>query len=281
MASETISFTKMHGCGNDFIMIDGRKGLAGQEGIDVSKLTAALCDRRRGLGGDGMIVLLPARTDADFTMLYINSTGAVGEMCGNGARCAARFAYDIGAAGRDMRFDTDAGIVTARIGENDVTIDMPPPRGIELGMTLEIEGKPMTVHYALVGVPHAVVFVDDLDNFPVDRIGALVRHHAVFPRGANANFVSVKDGIAMRTFERGVEAETLACGTGSVAVATICHLLGHCGLNVRIRTGGGDWLAISLEREGERFTRATLTGPTETVGTGAINPAFLDRRELA
>lgn len=280
MANETISFTKMHGCGNDFIMIDGRQGLGADGELDANKLTAALCDRRRGVGGDGLIVLLPSRSDADFTMLYINSTGVPGEMCGNGARCAAQFAYDIGAAPAEMRFDTDAGLVKALIGEDDVTIDMPPPRDIQLGVMLEIDGQQMEVHYALVGVPHAVVLVDDLENYPVDRIGALLRHHPIFPRGANANFVSTSGDLAMRTFERGVEAETLACGTGSVAVSTICYLLGVSELDTRVRTGGGDWLAIRLEREGEAFTRATLTGPTETVGKGAVERSFLASRDL-
>ncbi|WP_170984213.1 diaminopimelate epimerase [Rhodoligotrophos defluvii] len=280
MTADNVAFTKMHGCGNDFIMIDGRNGLGSTALADPSRLTAALCDRRRGLGGDGLILLLPPRGDADFAMLYINATGAPGEMCGNGARCVARFAHDIGAAPSEMRFETEAGPVKAVVGPDHVTIDMPPPRDIRLGMRLTIGGEEREVHFAEVGVPHAVLLVDDLPNCPVDRLGPLVRHDTAFPRGANANFVSTIDGVAMRTFERGVEAETLACGTGAVATATICHLLGLSGLDADIRTRGGDNLSVHLEREGEVFIRATLTGPTETVGQGVVTADFLRSRNL-
>ncbi|WP_342640794.1 diaminopimelate epimerase [Rhodoligotrophos ferricapiens] len=280
MSGESVAFTKMHGCGNDFIMIDGRAGLPGNGLVEPSRLTAALCDRRRGIGADGLILLLPPRADADFAMLYINATGAPGEMCGNGARCVARFAYDIGAAPAEMSFETEAGRVHAQISPDHVTIDMPPPRDIRLGMRLDIAGIEREVHFAQVGVPHAVILVDHLPAFPVDELGPLVRHHSAFPRGANANFVSTANGLAMRTFERGVEAETLACGTGAVATATICHLLGISGPDATIRTGGGDQLSVHLERDGDRFVRATLTGPTETVGGGVISPEFLRSRGL-
>ncbi len=268
-----LSYTKMHGCGNDFVMIDGRQGLPPQ---GLGKLAALICDRRRGLGADGIVVLYPAREGADFEMRYLNADGRPGEMCGNGARCAARFAAEIGLAGRRHSFLTDAGIVRAEVGAEDVTIEIPPPREIELGLQLDLGNRRAEVHKLMVGVPHAVTFVADVDRHPVDVEGPILRRHPAFPAGCNANFIELRDGeIRMRTFERGVEAETLACGTGAVACATVVLLKGLGTARATVRTRGGDLLQVTLEQEAGQFTRAVLSGPTETVARGEIDGAYL------
>lgn len=268
-----LSYTKMHGCGNDFVMIDGRQGLPPER---LGRLAQLICDRRRGLGADGIVVLYPAREGADFEMRYVNASGLPGEMCGNGARCAARFAAEIGLAGRRHSFRTDAGIVRAEVGEGQVTIEIPPPAEIELGLRLDLGGRQAEVHKLMVGVPHAVTFVADVDRHPVDIEGPILRRHPAFPAGCNANFIELRDGeIRMRTFERGVEAETLACGTGAVACAAIVFLKGLGGAQAKVRTRGGDRLEVVLKQEATRFTRAVLSGPTEIVARGEIDGAYL------
>ncbi|MGF7162144.1 diaminopimelate epimerase [Rhodoligotrophos appendicifer] len=274
----TLSFTKMHGCGNDFVMIDGRNGVPV---TDLEALAAALCDRRRGLGADGMIVLQPSSGETDFSMLYINASGMPGEMCGNGARCAVRFAFDLGVAGRSMTFATAAGDVLGLVAPDHVTIEMPPPRDVQLDMDLDLGEERLLVHFALVGVPHAVVLVDQVAAYPVERLGPLLRHHPAFSAGCNANFVTLAEGgIAMRTYERGVEAETLACGTGAVACTAICHMLGLLPASATVHTRGNDLLEVHLERNDQGFSKATLSGPTETVAQGEIDVTFLRDRGL-
>ncbi|MGE0006116.1 MAG: diaminopimelate epimerase [Parvibaculaceae bacterium] len=269
----SLAYTKMHGCGNDFIVIDGRDQLAE---ADLNRLAAILCDRRRGIGADGLIVLRKPGGTADFDMRYINATGMPGEMCGNGARCAARFAHDLGIVGAKAAFTTDAGLIAADIGVSEVTIAMPPPRDVRLNLKLAVGGRTATVHYAVVGVPHSVTVVDDLARHPVAVEGPLLRHHEAFAQGSNANFIALADGgIAVRTFERGVEAETLACGTGSVASLLICHLLGHAGTTATIITGGGDRLTAALQLDGGVVTGATLTGPATTVARGIVDAGYL------
>jgi diaminopimelate epimerase len=273
-----MGYAKMHGCGNDFIMIDARAGITADR---LQQLAAKLCDRRRGLGADGLVALYPAQ-NADFAMHYVNASGMPGEMCGNGARCAARFAQDIGLAGRETAFETDAGLVRARIEPEVVTIVLPQPDDIRLNLRLDLDGREVVVHHALVGVPHAVTFVHGLASWPVRRDGPVLRSHPAFPHGCNANFVEVRDRVVfMRTFERGVEAETLACGTGAVACVAISHRLGLCGSTAEVRTGGGDRLDVVLMCAGEHIEGATLSGPTETVARGEIDDRYLAVHGLA
>jgi diaminopimelate epimerase len=274
-----LGFAKMHGCGNDFIMIDGRNGPPPER---LRKLASILCDRHRGLGADGLVTLYPSRTGADFEMIYVNASGMPGEMCGNGARCAARFAHEIGLAGRLAAFETGAGIVHAEIVLGRVSVELPPPTGIELDTRLALDGREMTVHRLKVGVPHAVVFVPDIDACRVEKLGPALRAHPSFLEGCNANFAEIRDGeIRMRTYERGVEAETLACGTGAVACATIALLLGHGGREAIITTRSGERLFVTLVHHADRFERVILSGPTETVGRGEIDAAYLERYGLA
>jgi len=279
-----LAYRKMHGCGNDFIMIDGRQGLPAER---LPALARLICDRRRGLGADGVVALYPAATgDGVFAMRYVNASGLPGEMCGNGARCAARFAHDIGLAGLRTAFETEAGIVRAEIEGEEVTIEIPPPVEIELGLTLDLNGRHATVHRLLVGVPHAVTFVAGLAGHPVDAEGPVLRAHPAFGAGCNASFVEVGQGaegaceVAVRTFERGVEAETLACGTGAVASVAVSFLLGLVPTSAAVRTRGGDLLRVALDHGPGGFGPARLAGPTEAVAQGWIEGDYLRRHAI-
>ena len=276
--SGNLAYVKMHGAGNDFIMIDGRQGLPTDR---LEALAALLCDRRRGLGADGIVVLYPELNGADFAMRYVNGSGLPGEMCGNGARCAAFFAGEIGLAGGKAAFQTEAGLVKAEISGSAVTLEVPPPAEIELGLDLDLGKRRAIVHKLMVGVPHAVTFVEDVAAHPVAVEGPILRAHPAFPAGCNANFVELGPGhLRMRTYERGVEAETLACGTGAVASAAVALLLGHAGGAVEVETRGGDRLRIGLDHEPPIFRRAVLTGPTEVVARGEIDGGYLRRHGI-
>jgi diaminopimelate epimerase len=273
-----LAYVKMHGAGNDFIMIDGRQGLPAER---LETLAALLCDRRRGLGADGIVVLYPAADGADFDMRYVNASGLPGEMCGNGARCAAFFAGEIGLAGRKAAFLTAAGRVRAEIEGTRVTLEIPPPAEIELGLELDLRGRIATVHKLMVGVPHAVTLVEDVARHPVAVEGPILSAHPAFGAGCNANFLEVQAGrLSMRTYERGVEAETLACGTGAVACAAVAFLLGRAGLRATIETRGGDCLDVALDHQAPAFRRAVLSGPTEVVARGRIDAGYLRRHGI-
>src|SRR5438270_1064998 len=223
-AAATISimlrFTKMNGAGNDFILIDNRAG-------DVHLLRSQivrLCDRHRGVGADGVLLLENATNRADFRMRYFNADGGEAEMCGNGARCFARFAVKVAAAKEKISFETQAGVISAELKGDLVTLGMTEPTDLRLHLELGIAGENKTVHFVNSGVPHVVIPVPNIDDVDVRREGAAVRYHKIFsPSGTNVNFIDKRGAkkIAIRTYERGVEDETLACGTGIVASALI------------------------------------------------------------
>jgi diaminopimelate epimerase len=275
----SLPFTRMHGAGNDFVVLDDR---AGRLKPHANALARALCDRRKGLGGDGIILIgaRPAGGGADFAMTYINAGGEEGEMCGNGARCAARRAVELGIAGPQASFTTPAGLIRAVVRDSDVTITLSPPGPPQPPITLDVAGEPLEVHAIDTGVPHAVVFVADPDKTDVARLGPALRHHRHFPRGCNANFVALTPGgLRLRTYERGVEAETLACGTGAAAAALIAHHLGRVPAPVAIEALGGR-LAVDFRIEGGRYCDVTLSGPTETIASGELDGGWLRARGL-
>ncbi len=247
-----LNFTKMNGAGNDFIVVDNREGVIGAEGR--SERFVRWCERRVGIGADGVLLVEPPLgAGADFRMRYYNADGGEADMCGNGARCIARFANLIGAAGGDMAFETEAGLLRARVLENqDVILDMSDPHSLRRGVALGLEGA-AKADYLNTGVPHAVVFVPDVGAIAAldfARLGREVRNHSSFsPAGANANFATrLADGrLAMRTYERGVEGETLACGTGACAVGIVAHLHGIAASPVTIVTSGGPELKIHFD----------------------------------
>jgi diaminopimelate epimerase len=270
-----LHFFKMNGAGNDFIIIDNR-----DLSIDLDADTiAALCDRNRGIGADGLLAVEPARKGADFRFRYYNADGGEAEMCGNGARCFGRFTAHLGEIVlKKVTFETIAGTLAAEMVGDDVRIAMSAPKDLKLGMDAKVPGLDATLHFVNTGVPHVVAFVDSpeaLDEFDVFNHGGAIRHHAAFaPAGTNANFAAVlaPDHISIRTFERGVEDETLACGTGMVASALIHHLLTGAASPIKVDVEGGDTLSIGFEKDGEQgFKNVTLTGPADFVFEGEID----------
>lgn len=269
-----IIFTKMNGAGNDFVVLDNRDGR--YDALDGSMI-ARLCDRHRGVGADGLLAVEPARpgSDADFTFRYYNADGGEAEMCGNGARCFGKFARGLLAgAVEQVSFDTIAGRITARfIGEN-VRIQLSEPRDFRLAMELDVPCGTTIVHAVNTGVPHVVMLVDDIGVVDVRGLGAALRYHPAFaPKGTNANFQKViaPGEITIRTYERGVEDETLACGTGIVANALIHHRLTGAPPPVRVHVRGGDVLDVGFHADGpESFREVTLTGPADFAFTGSI-----------
>jgi diaminopimelate epimerase len=266
-----LHFYKMNGAGNDFVVIDNRDLT-----IKLSKgEIEALCDRHRGVGADGLLAVEPAENGADYKFRYYNADGGEAEMCGNGARCFGRFTAHIGDEVKNsVSFETIAGMLTAEMIGEDVRIAMSDPFDLELNTNCEIESLGAAIHFINTGVPHAVAFVDDLENLDVVKHGATIRYHERFsPKGTNANFAKVlaPDHIALRTYERGVEGETLACGTGMCAAALIHSLLTGASSPVKVDVAGGDTLEIGFEKTGENtFTNVTLTGPADFVFEGDI-----------
>lgn len=269
----TLAFTKMNGAGNDFVVVDNRDG-----SLTSSLTTAAiarLCSRQRGVGADGFLAVELGRGEAPHRMRYYNADGGEAEMCGNGARCFARFLA--GLLGPEapgfLPFETLAGVIVARFVGDEVEIRMSDPHDQRLNLELELEGRPATIHHWNTGVPHAMEVVDDLEAVDIRPRGAALRWHSAFqPAGANANFQQVlrPGSIAIRTFERGVEDETLACGTGVVANALLHAQLTGAASPVAVRVAGGETLQVSWDREGEDFVNVRLQGPAVTTFTGVI-----------
>jgi diaminopimelate epimerase len=264
-----LRFSKMNGAGNDFVVIDNCDGLI--------KLSAQqirlLCDRHRGIGADGVLLVEPSSL-ADFRMRYFNSDGGEAEMCANGARCFARFANRILGAGDGVQFETLAGIIRAECHNETVKLQLSEPKELVLNRTLEIEGRKLSVHSINTGVPHVVTFVDDLDRAPVREWGAKIRHHAAFsPNGTNTNFSkeATIGKIVIRTYERGVEDETLACGTGVAASALVYAALNDLEIPVQVLVRGGDWLEVGFRRTGSGFEKVTLEGPADFSFEGTID----------
>ncbi|MBC7354836.1 MAG: diaminopimelate epimerase [Desulfomicrobiaceae bacterium] len=246
---KTIPFYKMHGSGNDFILLDNRELALPPE---VMPLWAkALCRRAFSVGADGLIVLEPADAGADVRWHFFNADGSRAEMCGNGSRCAAALAYRLGMAPATLTLATDAGPVRAQVfAETDeVQVQLTELKDRKLDMALDVDGTTVTVHFANTGVPHAVVLVPDVAAVDVAHMGRSLRFHPAFaPAGTNANFAQVIDRgrLLLRTYERGVEAETYACGTGAAATAAVAHALGLTDDTVRLTTSGGEELGVTV-----------------------------------
>ena len=272
-----LQFFKMNGAGNDFIIVDNRD-LSLTKELDADTI-AALCDRHRGIGADGLLAVEPARKGADFRFRYYNADGGEAEMCGNGARCFGRFIAHLGEiVHKKVTFETMAGTIGAEMVGDDVRIAMSDPKDLQLDLDTKLPGIDSALHFVNTGVPHVVTFVGDaeaLDTFDVVTHGSAIRHHDAFaPAGTNANFATVlaPDHISIRTFERGVEDETLACGTGMVASALVHHLLTGALSPIKVDVEGGDTLVIGFEKSGDYgFSNVTLTGPADFVFEGEID----------
>ena len=266
-----LHFYKMNGAGNDFVVIDNRDLSLS---LDKDQIEA-LCDRHRGVGADGLLAVEPAENGADFKFRYYNADGGEAEMCGNGARCFGRFTSALMEETPDkVTFETIAGILAAELVEDDIRIAMSDPKDLTMDSGARVPGLDSTLHFVNTGVPHVVAFVDDLAATDVVKHGAAIRYHETFaPAGTNANFASVlaPGHIAIRTYERGVEDETLACGTGMVACALMHHLLTGAPSPIKVDVKGGDTLEIGFGKTGEStFADVTLTGPADFVFEGDI-----------
>lgn len=266
-----LPFHKMNGAGNDFVVIDNRELT-----IQLNREQIAwLCDRQRGVGADGLIAVEPAEKGANYKFRYYNADGGEAEMCGNGARCFGKFASRLSQPAKEIvTFETIVGTLSAEILGDEVRIAMSNPVDLELGSEITVEGISSPIHSINTGVPHVVIFVEDLKNLDVVKYGAAIRYHERFaPAGTNVNFAQIVDNqhIAIRTYERGVEGETLACGTGMTACALIHHLLTDAPSPVQVDVAGGDTLEIGFESyESDSFSAVTLTGPADTVYEGRI-----------
>ncbi|MDD5281559.1 MAG: diaminopimelate epimerase [Candidatus Omnitrophica bacterium] len=256
---QKISFTKMVASGNDFVVID--KKPAGS----LCALARVLCDRKFGAGADGLLLISKAK-NTDLHMRIINADGSEAEMCGNGARCVALFSGK-----KKIKIRTLAGIINARVYGNQVKIQLTDPKQIKLDIPLNVAGRLIKVNFINTGVPHVVIFVDGLDKMDVTGIGCLIRWHLKFsPAGTNVNFVEVKDDnlIRIRTYERGVEGETLACGTGSTAAALIFALKNNLKTPVKVKTQSGEVLKIYFNKDDERFRGVWLEGSAKIAYKG-------------
>src|SRR6266436_7958756 len=259
-----LRFTKMNGAGNDFVMIDNR---AGEVRLQPEQIVR-ICDRHRGVGADGILLLEKGSNGADFRMRYYNRDGGEAEMCGNGARCFARFANKVADAPAKISFQTPAGLIRGELHGELVTLQMSEPKDLRLNVALELEGEDAGVHYVNTGVPHVVVPVARVDMVNVFDRGAAIRRHKMFsPAGANVNFIEKRGPkkISIRTYERGVEDETLACGTGVVAGALIFSATENFDGPIGVLVRGGNELKVGFNKIDNQFRNVTLTGPAEFV----------------
>ena len=273
----SMKFTKMQGAGNDFIVLDNRSGEISES--EYSSLAAALCRRRLSIGADGLMIVLPAQGIGDYAMRFYNSDGSLGEMCGNGARCICRYGYARGYAGPVQRVETTAGLVTGwRITEEQYRIRLNTPSAVELEKQLDVDGTTYQCSYVELGspgIPHLALELPALaeqDEDALRRLGRALRYHPALPKGANVNFYELTgpDTVLEKTYERGVEDFTLACGTGTGAVVTVLTLLGKVsGRNVRVQMDGGE-LAVDAEAHDGRIENLYLTGPAALVCAGEI-----------
>ena len=270
------AFTKLHGNGNDFILVDEMRQKFVPEAAK-GQFAIRCCHRNFGIGGDG-VLFMSGSGRANLHMRLFQPDGSEAEMCGNGIRCLAKYAWETGYVGESFDVDTLAGIISIQVREMDnsfwARIDMGVPKferpcipaighGYFLGEPLE----GFEVSAVNTGVPHSVILVQDLD-LPIEEVAPQIRHSSVFPEGANVNFVRVKDNLEIRTFERGVERETFSCGTGAVASAAIARKLDLVGDEVSVETKGGP-LIVSFEG-----SRAFLEGPAVTVYQGELSDEY-------
>ena len=267
-------FTKMNGAGNDFILVENLHGELTQQ---LSKLARTLCDRRMSIGADGLMAIVPAKADADFGMLFFNCDGTLGEMCGNGARCICRYGYEHQLAGETQTIETTAGLVTGeRIDAQNYRIRLPQPQNLQY-LALDVDGQKVGCMYLELGnpgIPHAVVQYPGLraaDERELFELGRKLRYHPAFPKGANVNFLEKtgENRFYERTWERGVEDFTYACGTGTGASVYALAEKRRCGDHAEVEVKGG-LLIVDIVRDGKKCRDLLLTGPASMVCTGEI-----------
>jgi diaminopimelate epimerase len=265
-----LPFVKMTGAGNDFVVIDNRARRYDLSAAQVERL----CDRRFGIGADGVLAVEPADgLEADFRMRYYNADGGEAEMCGNGARCFARFVQAMPRVEAErVRFLTPAGLITGEYLGPEVRVNLTEPTETQIRQRADFGWGEIEYHFMNTGVPHVVLFVADVEKAEIVAPGRAIRRSPIFPRGTNVNFVQVVDAqnLLVRTYERGVEDETLACGTGVTASALLTNLVRGNPLPLRLKVRGGDVLTVGARPDGEGFRDVTLTGPAVEVFSGEI-----------
>jgi len=264
-----VHFWKMHGAGNDFILVDDRqmKFPASDKGW-----LARIAARRTGVGCEGIVLIQPSKKD-DFRMRFFNPDGTEVSMCGNGARCVARLANQLGVAPERMTIETLAGSLKAEILGEDVRLEMMSPKNWRFDGTIRVAGKQLEYSYVVAGVPHVVIEMENIDDCDVQALGSRIRHHADFaPSGTNVNFISVlgPQMLKVRTYERGVETETLACGTGIVASALTAAKRGRVTAPVRVLAASRDVLTVDFVFARENAENVTLLGPVSHVFRGIL-----------
>jgi diaminopimelate epimerase len=269
-----IPFFKMSGSGNDFILIDNRDHIveAALGLVQVVDFVQSACRRVASVGADGLILIERSDRHA-FRWRFFNADGSEVEMCGNGGRCAARFAFLKKIAGPSMSFETAAGVIDAQVTQDVVKLRLTDPADLQMNVSLRVDGQNLETHFVNTGVPHVVHFVEELDAFDVFRTGRAIRYHDHYaPRGTNANFVRVIDGrtLQVRTYERGVEDETLACGTGLTASVLIAAARGLVESPVSVRVRSGEILKVYFERNEKGFSRVYFEGRVQVIYEGTI-----------
>jgi diaminopimelate epimerase len=265
-----IPFYKMSGSGNDFILIDNRDGIL--SGIQLDQFARRICRRKVSIGADGLILIEPSRKAA-FKWQFFNADGSEADMCGNGGRCVARLAHLLGIAPKKMTFETRAGIISAEVEDRKVKIGLTPPSHIRTDIAVPLDGETILLHSINIGVPHVVKFDDRLEEVDVKGAGQKIRFHSLFqPAGTNVNWIKIisKDTIEVRTYERGVEDETLACGTGAVASALIASIKAHVQPPVMVKTRGGEILTVYFTSKGEEFEEVSFEGEVSIIYQGEM-----------
>jgi diaminopimelate epimerase len=274
---EKIIFTKMSGAGNDFIVIDKNR----ISSLHINKeFIQKICDRRNGIGADGLITIEDSVTH-NFIMNYYNADGSTGSLCANGARCAILFASESGRlTGNTAKFISNEVEYKGEIISNsEIKFYLNPPKKIKYNFKIKAGGKLLNAHFADTGSPHIVIDINEsenlltsLDKVPVEALGREIRHLPEFsPGGTNVNFIDVNNGVVkIRTYERGVETETFACGTGSVAAALICHITKKLSVPVQIIPKSNEKLFVNFDVENSKVRNLSLTGPAKVIFTGEI-----------
>lgn len=264
----TISFSKYSGSGNDFILIDNRKQLFPKD----SGLVQNLCHRQQGIGADG-IILLQETSKADVEMFIYNADGSIPEMCGNGARCFVKFLKSLGFQQDLFKVWVSNRLLTFINKDSTPLIDMGKPVGLNLDISLDDFSEFPYVHYVDTGVPHIVVFVENISSVNVPKLGKALRFHGYFqPKGANVNFVQIdSSSLKVRTYERGVEGETLACGTGATAAALIASLKFSLFSPVLVKVASGDTLTITFDKKGLEFSSVFMGGEAQETFSGSFH----------
>ena len=266
----TIPFTKMSGSGNDFIIIDNRTRVVADNGL--AEFIRKVCRRKMSVGADGLI-LIESSDKADFRWRFFNSDGSLAEMCGNGARCAARFAYLNKIAGENLSFETEAGIINGQVIGDGAKVKIPDPADLRLDYSIDLKSGPLTVSSVNTGVPHVVVMADSVEEVDVFGLGREIRYHEAFaPAGTNVNFICPQNPglLAIRTYERGVEDETLACGTGSIASALVASRKTNWPSPISLKTRSKESLTIHFRESNQVFTDVYLEGDARVIYTAEL-----------